>query len=288
MAVLRNHIQHLVAGQDQPQKDLSSPLSTPTQVALTNLQAALDPASPSGDIATLVGRVRDFVENSGLYFEKRLEQVINILQARSTAMSATELAEQPAIRDLMVKDLKPNLLILRQFLDTQTVDSQGADRHMLETLKSVVQRAVSHIEQQQFSATQKPADPDLFQAFSHLLHLTDTQRNARLKVYYAKKGQDGDHKTPRVSLLLDMDRMGTVRTDLWMVGKDLNVTFFVKEAQFKVAIESEHHRIAEMLEHTFNTVTVSVVVNEKKIAEFDGEDLTLPNRPNRRQVDVSI
>jgi hypothetical protein len=70
-----------------------------------------------------------------------------------------------------------------------------------------------------------------------------------------------------------------------MVGKDLNVTFFVKEATVKAAIETEHHRIGEMLGDIFNTVAVSVVVNEKKIAEFDGEDLTFPNR---RQVDLSI
>ena len=43
--------------------------------------------------------------------------------------------------------------------------------------------------------------------------------------------------------------------------------------------------IGAMLDETFNTVAVSVVVNRKKIAEFEGEDLT---RQNRRQVDLSI
>ena len=285
MAVLRDHIQQVITRHDQPEKDLSSPLSTPMKAALLNLHEALNPASPFGDMSTLVGKVMDFVENSGLYFEKHLEQAIHTLQDRSTSMTPTELARQPEIHDLMVKDLKPNLLILKQFLDMNPLDSQGADRHMLETLKSVVQRTVSHIEQQQFMATEKPVDPDLSQVFSHPLFLTDTQNNARLKVYYAKKGQDDAHKKPRVSLLLDMDRMGMVRTDLWMVGKDLNITFFVKEMEIKAAIETEHHHIGEMLKDTFNTVAVSVVVNEKKIAEFDGEDLAIPNR---RQVDLNI
>ena len=249
------------------------------------LPEALNPASPTGDMTELVARIRDFVENSGLYFEKRLEQAIRHLQARSASMRSTELAGQPVIRDLMLNDVKPNLLILKQFLDTQPLDRQGADRHMLETLKSVVQRALSHIAQQQSMATEKPVDPDLLQAFSHLLFLTDTHRNARLKVYYAKKGRDDSHKNPRISLLLDMDRMGAVRTDLWMVGKDLNITFFVQNAKIKAAIETEHLRIGEMLKDTFNTVAVSVVVNEKKIAEFEGEDLALPKR---RQVDLNI
>ena len=156
---------------------------------------------------------------------------------------------------------------------------------MLETLKSVVQRAVANIEQQQFMATEKPMDPDLFQAFSHLLFLTGTHHHARLKVYYAKKGRSDDQKTPRVSLLLKMDRMGTVRTDLWMMGKDLNITFFVQDAGAKAAIESDQHGIGEMLSNTFNTVAVSVVVNQKKITEFEGDDLTLPDH---RQVDLSI
>ena len=285
IAVLREQIQQLLDGTLHPVKAVAMPLSTPMKGALINIQQALNPASPTGDMAMLMARVRDFIENSGLYFEKRLEQAIHSLQARSTSMAPNELARQPAIRDLMVNDLKPNLMILKEFLDRQPIDSQGVDRHLIETLKSVVQRTVSHIEHQQFMATEKPVDPDLFQAFSHLMFLTDTQRNARLKVYYAKKGREDAQRNPRVSLLLDMDRMGTVRTDLWMVDKDLNITFFVGEAKVKAAIETEHHRIGEMLRDTFNTVAISVVVNEKKIAEFDGEDLTLPNH---RQVDLSI
>lgn len=285
MAVLREQVQQLIDRTVLPAKDASMPLPTGMKAALTHLQETLNPASTVGDKNMLVARIRDFVENSGLYFEKRLEAAIHRLQDRPASRTSTELAAQPAIRDIMVKDLKPNLLIFRQFLDMQTQEMQGTDRHMLETLKSVVQRAVSNIEQQQFMATEKPLDPELFQAFSHMMFLTDTDRNARLKVYFAKKGRADDQKHPRVSLLLDMDRMGIVRSDLWMVGKDLNVTFFVQDTSAKAAIETEHQHIGEMLVDIFNTVAVNVVVNEKKIAEFEGEDLTTSDR---RQVDLSI
>ncbi len=285
MAAMRAQIQRLLDGTIPPEKGFFASLPTPTRGALINLQQALNPVSSTGEMATLVARVRDFVENSGVYFEKRLEQAINHLQHRSGSMTPSELAGKPVIRDIMINDMKPNLLILKAFLDGQPPDPRGADRYMLETLKSVVQRAVSHIEQQQFMATEKPMDPDLYQAFSHLLFLTDGHRNARLKVYYAKKGRNDAHKNPRVSLLLDMDRLGTVRTDLWMVGKDLNVTFFVKAADIKAAIEREHQRIGEMLKETFNTVAISVVVNQNKIDQFEGEDLSLPEP---RQVDLSI
>ena len=285
MAELRKQIQQMLYRTTRTGKAAPMSLSTPMKGALINLQQALSPASPTGDMTTLATRVREFVENSGIYFEKRLEQAIIDLQARSTSMPPAELARLPIIRDLIINDMKPNLLILKQFLDRQPLESQAADRHMLETLKSVVQRAVANIEQQQFMATEKPMDPDLFQAFSHLLFLTGTHHHTRLKVYYAKKGRSDDQKTPRVSLLLEMDRMGTVRTDLWMMGKDLNITFFVQDAGAKAAIESDQHGIGEMLSNTFNTVAVSVVVNQKKITEFEGDDLTLPDH---RQVDLSI
>lgn len=285
MAVLRDQVQHLFAGTILPGTDTSAALPTPMTEALKNIQQILTPASTLGDMGALVDRVRDFVENSGLYFEKRLEQAIAHLQNRTQAMPSTELSAQPAIRELMIKDLKPNLLILKQFLDAQSMELKAADRHVLETLKSVVQRAVSHIEQQQAAAAEKPVDPDLFQSFSHLLFLTDQQRNARLKIYYAKKGRQDDHKNPRVSLLLEMDRMGLVRTDLWKLDKELNITFFVQNAEIKAAIDNEQHRIGVLLKTVFNTVAVSVVVNEKKITEFDGEDLTVSNH---RQLDLSV
>lgn len=285
LAVLREQVQQLVEARVQPMDGESRPLPPQMTNALINLQQGLAPASTNGDMNRLVARIREFVENSGIYFEKRLEQAIQQLQDRSRPMTVADLSVQPAIREIMVKDLKPNLLILKYMLDSQSMDMKPADRHMLEALKSVVQRTVAHIDQQQTMATEKPVDPDLFQAFSHFLFLTENQRNARLKVYYAKKGRNDAHKKPRVSLLLEMDRMGTVRTDLWKAGKDLNVTFFVQHAKIKTAIETDLHLIAVMLDPLFDTVAVRVLVNEEKIAEFDGEDISITNQ---RQVDLSV
>jgi hypothetical protein len=288
VAALRSHISQLLKYTNTNATGRSSDfakLSAPIEKALQNLQQVLTPAMPGGNMQTLVARVRAFVEHSGIYFEKRLGQEISALQSRSAPMSSSELAEHPRIRDLMDKDMKPNLLILREFLDAQRMDGQGADRHLLETLKSVVQRTVAHIEQQQVGATEKPLDTDILQAFSHLLFLTDEKNNARLNVYFTRKGRDGEHKKPRVSLLLDMDRLGMVRTDLWMAGKDLNITFFVADDAVQELIRKEHPRIIEPLQTIFNTVAVNVVVSEKKIAAFDGEDLALPNQ---RQLDVSV
>ncbi|BBO66822.1 hypothetical protein DSCA_07520 [Desulfosarcina alkanivorans] len=284
-AVVREQIQYLRHRAVQPEKAVSVPFPSGLKAALTHLDQALQPANATGNPTTLAARVREFVENSGLYFEKRLESVIRGLQDGPASRTTGELAAQPAIRDVMLKDLKPNLLILKQFLDLQPMDTPGADRHLLETLKQVVQRAVTNIEHQQTMATEKPVDPDLFQAFSHLLFLSDTPRNARLKVFYAKKARDDAQKPPRVALLLEMDTLGTVRSDLWMVGKDLNITFFVQDTGAKTAIETGCHCIGQKLDNIFHTVAVRVVVNKKKIDEFEDDD---PAPCDGRLVDLNI
>jgi hypothetical protein len=283
MATLREAVQDLFEETKAPGKAANLP--DPLKTALANLEQILSPASPGGDPATLAARIADFVEHSGLYFEKRLEQTINRLQDGSTSMPPGEMATQPPIHNLMAKDLKPNLLILKQFIDQHASGDTLMDRHLPQALKTVVNQAVDHIVQQHLTATHKPADPVVPQVFSHPLLLPDPQRNARLKVYYAKKGRDDAQKPPRVSLLLEMDRMGPVRSDLWMVGKDLNVTFYVQETSVKTAIDEAQGQIKAMLENIFNTVGVSVRVNEKKIAAFDGEDLT---DAGHRLVDLSI
>lgn len=86
-------------------------------------------------------------------------------------------------------------------------------------------------------------------------------------------------------MLLDMDRMGAVRADLWMVGKALHITFFVRDTAVKTAVDGEHHRIGAMLGGLFDSVAVGVVVNAAKIRAIDGADL----RPtDRRQVDLCV
>jgi len=285
LEALREQVQRILDETDPAGRPVSTLLTAPVKASLINLQQALSPALPTGDATGLADLIRHFVENSGLYFEKRLERAIQLTQARSAPLSSSDVAGQPLVRNLMATDMKPNLLILKHFLDKQPLDATGTDRHLLETLKGLVHRAVAHIDQQLSMATEKPADPDLFQAFSHLILLADRHHHARLKVYYTKKGREEKNRTPRVSLLLEMDRLGSVRTDLWMVGKDLNVTFFVKDEDVKAAVDAGSHRIASVLEDTFNTVALNVVVNQKKIAAFDGEDLTLPQG---RQVDLNI
>ena len=281
LAVIRDQVGAMLDGSLATDKALPQTL----RASMVHLQQLLAPLAVRGDPAELMARIREFVENSGVYFEKRLESVMHSLASVDTAPDAAELARYPAIRELIDRDLKPNLLRLNHFLDQSLPEMPDKDRPVLETMRNLIGRTLAHIEHQQQAATEKPASPDLFMAFSHLLLLADPNRRARLNVFYARKERDGQEKPPRVSLLLEMDRLGSVRTDLWMVNRDLNVTFFVRDTDVKNAIDTARDQITGALNETFNTVAVSVVVSEKKIDQFDEASLATSDQ---RQVDLNI
>ncbi|MDL2321598.1 hypothetical protein LJC47_04570 [Desulfosarcina sp. OttesenSCG-928-B08] len=305
--------------------------------AISTLQTLLTPLPVSDTPEAVVRGLQASIENSGLYFEKKLETLIrNLLTGSTSTASSTPassspsaalfqdpavrtlmegdlklnqnlqtgptststassapassspsaaLSQDPAVRTLMADDLKPSLLILKQFVAAELEGARGPERALLETLKTVVDRSLVSIDHQQQAAVQKPMDTAGFQAFYHLLVLPDARQNARLKVYYAKKGADPENRTPRVSLLLDMDRLGKVRSDLWMVGKDLNVSFFVADENVKTAIEETMLPVKTKLTELFNTVAIHVGVSEKKIEEFD--DAPFPETSSR-QVDLIV
>ncbi len=287
LAVLRKQLKSLSDTGDGGADEGDNEIPPDVKAAIYNLRQALDPLLPEGDTTKLAGRIKVLVENCGLYFEKRLEKAIETSSGQlPESMKTEDLVRQPGIRHLMATDVKPNLLILKQFLDKSDQNVPSIKEQPLETMKRVVSKMLDHMEQQQQSAIQRPGKPELLQAFTHMMVLTGENRDARLKVYYAKKGRPATHDTqPRISLLLEMDRMGTVRADLWMAEGNLNITFYVQDEKAKRAVENEQKRIGGVLANTFTTVSVGVVISEKKIAAFEGEDL---KRTDHRQLDVTV
>lgn len=285
VAVLYDQVQDSLKQYAQPGESRGDAVSGPLKTVLTNLHHYLKPALLTGDPEKLAARIRDFIENGGFFFEKRLEKSILKLNDRSFALTPHGIATHPAVGKVIQNDLKSNLLVLNQLLSVRSKTGEDVDRSLQSVLRSVVQKSLSHIEQQQQTAAEKPADPDTFQPFSHLIALQGRLREARLNVYYARKGGEGGQKTPRVALLLEMGRLGKVRTDLWMVSNSLNVTFFVENEEAKTIIEDARTQIEPTLNKVFETAFMNVVVNEKKIERFDATDAA-PREG--KQVDINI
>ncbi len=124
-----------------------------------------------------------------------------------------------------------------------------------------------------------------FQVFSLALPLKEGEQTARLKVYFQKKQKSGANKGFRISLLLSLDRLGDLRTDFFLLDKDLTITFFVKEDSAKVKIQENFLELQELLHGFFNQILLKVSVSEKKVMDFDREDFPVSGD---RQVDLRV
>jgi len=236
-------------------------------------------------MSELLPRLKSYVDNSGLFFEKMLETVIAKLMDDSQTASTRQLANHPAVLNIVKNDLKANLFILKNYMENEATLQKAFDARTFSVMRKAVDGLLTDIANQQGRAVKQldPADP--FQVFTYTLPLEEEKQAARLKIYYQKNQKQGAKNGFQVSLLLSMDRLGKLRTDFYLLDKDLTITFFVKDQSIKARIQENYPEVQALLKPFFNQTRVRVIVSEKKIKEFDQEDV--PSTSDRR-VDVRI
>jgi hypothetical protein len=236
-------------------------------------------------IAELMPRLKLHVDNSGIFFEKMLESVIARLMNESETPSHRQLANHPDVQTIVGRDLKANLLVLKNFVEDEAPLLKAFDTRTMTTLRKVIDVLLSDIINQQGRAVRQMDSMEPFQVFTYALPLEEEKQAAKLKIYYQKKQSSGSKNGFQISLLLSMDRLGEVRTDFYLLEKDLTLTFFVKDQSSKTRIQENCPDLQEFLNPIFNQTLVRVIVSEKKIKDFDHEDV---QTTSDRKVDVLI
>ncbi|MCP4156207.1 MAG: flagellar hook-length control protein FliK [bacterium] len=146
---------------------------------------------------------------------------------------------------------------------------------MGELLENISSRQDSAVENQS-------SQPDKDSQVIHFsIPIEDNEKNAKLKVYYNKKDKESGKNSFKLSLLLVMDRLGDIRTDFFLVDKNINITFFVKRYEVKETLEAHIEEVRQNLEGIFQYLVLKVIISERKIAEFDTEDLDVHIVSNR-------
>jgi len=232
-----------------------------------------------------VPRLKSYVDNSGIFFEKMLESVITRIINESEAPSFRQLASHPDVQTVVERDLKANLLVLKNFADNEAALQKAFDGRSLATLRKAVDFLLADISGQQDRAVTQRDSAEPFQVFTYVLPLEDEKQSAKLRIYYQKKQKSGSKKGFQISLLLSMNPLGELRTDFYLLEKDLTVTLFVKDRSTKTKIQQNYQDLLELLNPFFNQTLVRVVVSEKKINDFGQEDL---QTTSDRRVDLRI
>ncbi|MGD9412088.1 MAG: hypothetical protein PVJ54_09525 [Desulfobacterales bacterium] len=253
--------------------------------ALTTLDAHFESIALNRNMEKWIPLLKSRLEDNGLFFEKKFADTIRLLADRSASDLTTELVRSPEIKKILTQDLKPALLMLREYLETPDSISKFLDRKSLSSFKGTLDMLLADIVNQQSRATHKHELPDPYQVFSFMLPLKENQKKAQLKLYCPKKKQNGSRAGFKISLLLDMDRIGEVRTDFFLMKNDLSITFFVKDDVSQKHFEKHFDEIRQSLNSLFDYLVLKTVVSEKKINDFHHEDL---DPGGERQINLRI
>ena len=229
--------------------------------------------------------LKSYVENAGFFFEKKFADIINKSAAQSEGEFAKELIRSPQIKMILSKDLKPILFMLKEYLENPDSVSKFLNTRSLSSFKGSIDMLLADIFNQQNRAAHKLELPDPYHVFSFTIPLKEDQHKAKLKFYYPKNNKNGSKAGFKISLLLDMDKIGEVRTDLFLKEKDLSITFFVKDESRKTKFEENLDEISDRLAPLFDYLILKTVVSAKKIQDFHHEDLDLGSD---KQIDLRI
>ena len=244
-----------------------------TAVTNTNIQSALKALETlfagldlNSDSKTLAADIQTLIENSGLFYEKRVAMILENLLNGSIDMQGL----QGEIRALIHSDFKPNAHFLLEFLNTLDQEALDLDETAKKRLQSALKEMLTDLQQQQKLAVKRFSSDDPLQIFQLSLPFQEKREAIKLKFYFTKKQARDSQSHPRISLLLDLTHLGLVRSDFLLIQRDLAVTFYVGSADIKEYFETQMEPVKKVLEDLFDTVALTVRVSEQKIKAFDG------------------
>jgi hypothetical protein len=234
--------------------------------AVARVAALLRPLEPVPGTG-IPDRLRELCRNSGLFLETKLQ---NELTGDGTEI-ATEHPTNPAsVRRILAADLKAQLSGLVHELETGAA-VVGAERQSAEMIRSA-RALLSEIVKQQTEITRTTDESRQLTLVHFSLPLNTPGGAARLKVGFPRRRR-GRSGAFCAALLVDLDQLGPVRVDLQLTERHLAADLFVQTPEHKPVLEDHLAELRANLAPLFEDVRVSVRVSEKKVADFEWEDL---------------
>ncbi len=251
--------------------------------------AALDAHFAAIDLNKAVTKwfplLKSYVENAGFFFETKLEDIIHKFEAHSQSQLTKALTRAPEIKQIFSKDLKPILLMLKEYLEAQDPNAKLLATKSIVGLKNSLEMLLSDIVNQQSRAVHKHELMEPYHVFSCSIPIKEKRQTAALKLYCPKKKKNGSKAGFKISVFLEMERIGEIRADFFLLKKDLTITFFVQDNSRKKQFEQCFSEIRDALGPFFDYLILKAVVSEKKIRDFHYEDLDIGND---RHIDLRI
>lgn len=224
---------------------------------------------PNAQIAAAqqtIGAVRD-----------SLSQLIDLLNASESdrqAQTGTDATRDMArMAKAIQKDLRTNLAVLDDLLEN--ADRLGipkGEKGILQ-MQRMVKELLEDFQHQFRQNTARQTGNDQMHVYTHWIPLQDDTHGATLKLFYAPP--KGDHKRTgfKASILLELDRLGALRTDVAVAESSLNVNFYASDASTESLINEHLESLNQDLGKLFETVSMSVRRAPQQVDRFEQQDL---------------
>lgn len=242
------------------------------QDSVLKMNAYFEPLRLDGSIPELISHLKFLVEESGLFFEKRIEKLIFHLLKTTHKASSVDFRDHPGLKEIFNHDLKSHLTRLLQMLSSGSSVLKSMDERTLDKLQVCVGRLFENIDLQQNHAGERSALNESNQVFHFVLPLKDNPKHGRLKMYFPRDKHGTNRRGFRASLLLSMDHLGEFRTDLHLYERNLSISFFVENESIQEIFEQNMQDLQRLLDPIFNSLQIKSLVSPKKIVQFETED----------------
>jgi len=240
---------------------------------LRKIVSHFDPIDAGKDVRQIAHQLKRFIEDSGVFYEKKIEKAVKHLLQDNRSADLRGSMDIPAAQRIANKDLKAHLLLLRQSLATKEAFLKSTGAEETKTLKKTVEKFLSEITSRQGDTRAKAMRSDPFQVCTYLIPIKELDEEARIKAYYRKKNKPDSKEGFKLSLLLTMENIGPLRTDLFLQNKCLAIDFFVSESVIEGHLQDHLEDLKDALAGFFDHVSIQVFVSEKEISQFEFEDL---------------
>ena len=205
-----------------------------------------------------------------------LRNLVDKLEMSTPKIDGSKQAmDMTPLRSLILEEIPQHLQKLGQLHLRQAPNAELFDLKDLENIRRDLVRFNAEIKDRPLveDSVQKSQKPDIGQAISFVLPLAEKDGRGNLKIFYPKKRKDRDSEAFKMSLLLQMQNIGEVRTDFFLRNKQLKITFFLKDHKIEDIIQENADSIKDSLGSYFSQIQVAVVVSEREIQAFENNHL---------------
>ena len=254
--------------------------------SLNSIEAHLRPMNIGPDAMALLTRLSTQISDSGLYFEEKLNRFIKHFFQLHPAEHGTIERLVNASQPIFKSDIKPHLLVISKFFKQQELLRSAAEIHRHSNpIRTGVNLLLEYIGDQHRQLINNRTATDTASFFHHTIYFDKAGQKATLKIYHSPRRSDSGQKVWRISLLLNMNRLGDVRTDLSLFENNLQIAIFVSSDIIKQQFDQQLKELLTLLQGLGATPSCHVHVSQPKIDEFSK---TFTHRSMDKIVDVRI